>query len=294
MIKRWLVNFGLLLLIAGIVAFLYLRPQPESNEQAVHEITNLKLGDFSKVSVEFPAKAPVTFAKVDGYWHLTRPYKTRADQLSVQRILSIVAATSKEKFDTSNLEKFGLDQPKLKIRLDEEEFLFGTYNPVSGEQYVAYQDAVYLIPTTYSESAGVQVTELIDKSPLKPTEKIAGFDFSRLEQWEEIRLNVDLVEGRWKVSTEKAKPVQDEMNEWLDLTWIQSAAKSVEPYTPDRSAIYPSFQVKLEGGGKVHFDKIQESPELLLGRPDEGLIYHFAPDMGFAMLNPPVHIPKED
>lgn len=294
MIKRWLVNFGLLLLIAGIVAFLYLRPQPENNEQAVHEITNLKLGDFSKVSVEFPAKAPVTFEKIDGYWHLTRPYKTRADQLSVQRILSIVAATSKEKFETSNLEKFGLDQPKLKIRLDEEEFLFGTYNPVSGEQYVAYQDAVYLIPTTYSESAGVQVTELIDKSPLKPTEKIAGFDFSRLEQWEEIRLNVDLVEGRWKVSTEKAKPVQDEMNEWLDLTWIQSAAKSVEPYTPDRSATYPSFQVKLEGGGKVHFDKIQESPELLLGRPDEGLIYHFAPDMGFAMLNPPVHIPKED
>lgn len=294
MIKRWLVNFGLLLLIAGIVAFLYLRPQPENNEQAVHEITNLKLGDFSKVSVEFPAKAPVTFEKIDGYWHLTRPYKTRADQLSVQRILSIVAATSKEKFETSNLEKFGLDQPKLKIRLDEEEFLFGTYNPVSGEQYVAYQDAVYLIPTTYSESAGVQVTELIDKSPLKPTEKIAGFDFSRLEQWEEIRLNIDLVEGRWKVSTEKAKPVQDEMNEWLDLTWIQSAAKSVEPYTPDRSATYPSFQVKLEGGGKVHFDKIQESPELLLGRPDEGLIYHFAPDMGFAMLNPPVHIPKED
>lgn len=294
MIKRWLVNFGLLLLIAGIVAFLYLRPQPENNEQAVHEITNLKLGDFSKVSVEFPAKAPVTFEKIDGYWHLTRPYKIRADQLSVQRILSIVAATSKEKFETSNLEKFGLDQPKLKIRLDEEEFLFGTYNPVSGEQYVAYQDAVYLIPTTYSESAGVQVTELIDKSPLKPTEKIAGFDFSRLEQWEEIRLNIDLVEGRWKVSTEKAKPVQDEMNEWLDLTWIQSAAKSVEPYTPDRSATYPSFQVKLEGGGKVHFDKIQESPELLLGRPDEGLIYHFAPDMGFAMLNPPVHIPKED
>lgn len=294
MIKRWLVNLGLLLLIAGIVAFLYLRPQPENNEQAVHEISQLKLGDFSKVSVEFPAKAPVTFEKIEGYWHLTKPYKTRADQLSVQRILSIVAATSKEKFATDDLEKFGLDQPKLKIRLDEEEFLFGTYNPVSGEQYVAYKDAVYLVPTTYSESAGVQVTELIDKAPLKPTEKIAGFDFSRLEQWEEIRLNVDLVEGRWKVSTEKAKPVQDEMNEWLDLTWIQSGAKSVEPYTPDRSATYPSFQVKLEGGGKVHFDKIQESPELLLGRPDEGLIYHFAPDMGFAMLNPPVHIPKED
>ncbi|CAG0955690.1 hypothetical protein MTYP_00447 [Methylophilaceae bacterium] len=294
MIKRWLVNLGLLVLIGGIVAFLYWRPQPENDGPAVHEISALKLADFSRVSVEFPAKAPVVFEKIDGYWHIAQPYKTRADQMSVQRILSIVAATSQEKFPADDLARFGLDQPKLKVRLDDEEFLFGTYNPVSGEQYVTYKDAVYLVATTYSESAGVQVVEMIDKNPLKPTEKIAGFDFSRLEQWEDIRLNVDLVEGNWKASTDKAKPVQDEMNEWLEITWTQGAAKSVEPYTPDRNATYPSFEVKLQGGGKVHFDKLQESPELLLGRPDEGLIYHFAPDIGFAMLNPPLHIPKEE
>lgn len=294
MIKRWLVNLGLLLLIAGIVAFLYLRPQPEQDGPVAHEISDLKIGDFTRVSIEFPARAPVTFERVDGYWRLTQPYQTRADQMSVQRILSIVAASSTEKFSANDLEKFGLDQPKLKLRLDDKEFLFGTYNPVSGAQYVAYQDAVYLLDTIYSESAGTQVLEMMDKSPLKPTEKIAGFDFSRLEQWEDIRLNVDMVDGKWKASTEKARPVQDELNEWLELTWTKAAAKSVEPYTPDRTAAYPSFQVKLAGGGKVHFDKLQEAPELLLGRPDEGLIYHFAPDIGFAMLNPPLHIPKED
>lgn len=294
MIKRWLVNLGLLLLIAGIVTFLYLRPQPEQDGPAAHEISNLKLGDFSKVSIEFPAKAPVAFEKIDGYWHITQPYKARADQMSVQRILSIVAASSTEKFNTDDLAKFGLDQPKLKLKLDEKEFLFGTYNPVSGEQYLAFQGAVYLVDTIYSESAGTQVVEMIDKSPLKPTEKIAGFDFSRLEQWEEIRLNVDLADGKWKASAANAKPVQDEMNEWLEVTWKVSPAKSVEPYKPDRNATYPSFEIKLEGGGKVHFDKLQESPELLLARPDEGLIYHFAPDLGFAMLNPPLHIPKEE
>lgn len=293
MIKRWLVNLGLLLLIAAIVAFIYLRPQPGQEGAAVHEISDLRLADFSRLSVEFPAKAPVTFEKIEGYWHLTQPYKTRADQTSVQRILSIVAATSTEKFSTADLAKFGLDQPKLRLKLDDKEFIFGTYNPVSGEQYVAYGDNVYLISTIYAESAGTQVVEMIDKSPLKPTEKIAGFDFSRLEQWEDIRLNVDLLGGNWKVSAENARPVQDEMNEWLEITWKQSPAKSVEPYKPDHNATYPSFQVKLQGGGKVHFDKLQEAPELLLGRPDEGLIYHFAPDIGFAMLNPPVHIPQE-
>lgn len=294
MIKRWLINLGLLLLIAAIVTFLYLRPQPEVEGPRQQEISSLKLADISSVQIEFPARAPVSFEKIDGYWHLTQPYQTRADQPTVQRIMSIVAAASTEKFPADNLEKFGLDQPKLKLKLDEHEFLFGTYNPVSSEQYVAHQGAVYLLAPIYSETAATQVVEMIDKKPLKPTEKIAGFDFSHLEQWEDTRLNVDLVDGKWKVSAENAKPEQDEMNEWLDLTWLQSSARLVEPYKPDYKTTYPSFEVKLEGGGKVHFDKMQEAPELMLGRPDEGLIYRYPNDIGFAMLNPPVHIPKEE
>jgi hypothetical protein len=289
---RWLVNLVLLLLVAGIVSFLYLRPAPENKPQKSYELSTLKLSDFSKLSVEFPAKAPVVFKKIDGYWHIAQPYKARANQMSIQRILSIVAATTTEKFPATDLVRFGLDHPVLKVKMDNEEFLFGTFNPVSGEQYVAYKDAVYLLSTTYSEAASIQVVELIDKNPLKPTEKIAGFDFGRLEQWEDIRLNVDLVDGKWKVSAANAKPNQNDMNEWLDNTWTHATATSVEPYSPDRKTTYPSFEVKLQGGSKVHFDKIQESPELLLGRPDEGMIYHFPQDIGFTMLNPPVNLPK--
>jgi hypothetical protein len=289
---RWLVNLVLLLLVAGIVSFLYLRPAPENKAQKSYELSTLKLSDFSKLSVEFPAKAPVVFEKIDGYWHIAQPYKARADQRSIQRILSIVAATTTEKFPATDLVRFGLDHPVLKLKMNNEEFLFGTLNPVSGEQYVAYKDSVYLLATTYSEAASIQVVELIDKNPLKPTEKIAGFDFSRLEQWEDIRLNVDLVDGKWKVSAANAKPHQNDMNEWLDTTWVHASATSVEPYMPDRKTTYPSFEVKLQDGSKVHFDKIQESPELLLGRPDEGMTYHFPQDIGFTMLNPPVNLPK--
>lgn len=289
---RWLVNLVLLLLVAGIVSFLYLRPAPENKAQKSYELSTLKLSDFSKLSVEFPAKAPVVFEKVDGYWRIAQPYKARADQMSIQRILSIVAATTTEKFPATDLVRFGLDHPVLKLKMNNEEFLFGTNNPVSGEQYVAYKDSVYLLSTTYSEAASIQVVELIDKNPLKPTEKIAGFDFGRLEQWEDIRLNVDLVDGKWKASAANAKPHQNDMNEWLDTTWIHASATSVEPYTPDRKTTYPSFEVKLQDGSKVHFDKIQESPEMLLGRPDEGMTYHFPQDIGFTMLNPPVNLPK--
>jgi len=293
--KRWLLNLVMLLVVAGLVAFLYLRPQQGDKSQDTFEISNYKMAEFNAISIEFPTKASVAFEKINGYWHLTAPYKARADQASVQRILGIIAARTESKIKSQDLDKYGLNNPLIKLKLfrnktDIETFLFGTYNPVTDEQYVLHDDVIYLLPNTYSEVASTQVIEMVDKAPLKPTEKVAGFDFSRLEQWEESRLNLDLVDGQWKVSIAKAKPQQNELNEWLDFFWLQAQAKSVELYTPDRKTTYPSFEIKMRDGSKVHFDKIQESPELILARPDEGLTYHFPPDAGFTMLNPPINV----
>lgn len=293
--KRWLLNLILLLVVAGLVAFLYLRPKPGTESETTYEISNYKMAEFNAISVEFPTKAPVAFEKVGGFWQLTSPYKARADQASVQRILSIIAAKTESKINSNDLDKYGLQNPAIKLKLfrnpdDVEVFLFGTYNPVTEEQYVMHKGVIYLLPNSYSEAAATQVIEMVDKAPLKPTEKVAGFDFSRLEQWEESRLQLDLVDGQWKVSIPKAKPQQNELNEWLDFSWLQTQAKSVDLYTPDRKTTYPSFEVKMQDGSKVHFDKIQESPELILARPDEGLMYHFPPDAGFTMLNPPINV----
>ncbi|MEY3411088.1 MAG: hypothetical protein RL593_664 [Pseudomonadota bacterium] len=290
--SRWLVNLFLLVLVVGIASVLYLRPKEAVIVAKDFEVSTLKLGAIKNISIEFPAKASVAFEKIDGYWYIQKPLKTRADQMVVQKVLSIIAAKSTQRFSADDLSRFGLDQPKLKLKLDSEEFLFGTFNPVTAEQYVAYNHFVYLLPVSYSEYAETQISEFIDKSPFKPKEKIAGFNFSNLEQWESSRLNVDLVDGQWKVSLEKAKPNQKEMAEWFDAYWRFMSVQRVEPYTPDRKATFPSFEVKLVDGSKVHFDKLQESPELLLGRPDEGMMYHVPADIGFALLNPPINLGK--
>ena len=291
---RWLVNILLLLVVLGVGAFIKFRPQQETIKATSYEVSSLKLNAFEHIDVEFPAKAPVAFEKVDGYWYIVKPYKARADQMLVMRILSLVAAKSLQKFPATDLTQFGLDQPKLKLKFDDAEFVFGTFNPVTSEQYVAFSNQVYLLPVSYAESAQSPLEEYLDKTPFKPTEqkKIVGFDFSRLEQWEEARLNVDLKDGKWTASPAKAKPTQNDMNEWFDSFWRNISVQRVEPYTPDRKMTYPSFEVRLSDGRKVHFDKIQESPELLLGRPDEGMIYHVPPDIGFTLLNPPINLGK--
>jgi hypothetical protein len=291
--NRWILNLVMLALVAGLVAFLYLRPQTNNDASVQFEVTTLKLADFNAIKVEFPTQAPTTFEKVGGFWRMMAPYKARADQISVQRILSIIAAKTKDKFSAADKEKFGLNNPQLRLKLSgltgTEEFIFGT---VTDEQYVAYKDSVYLLSGSYAEAAMTQAIEMVDKSPLAQpeAEQIAGFDYAHLEQWEDIALQVDITDGNWKTNAPKAKITQNELNEWLDFSWKQAQAKQVELYTPDRKITYPSFNIKLKDGTKVHFDKIQESPDLLLARPDEGLLYHFANDVGFTMLNPPLNI----
>ena len=294
--KRWLVNLLMLLLVVGIATFLHFKPQHKAVSNMV-EISTLKMGGFDAVKAEFPTKAPTVFEKQNGYWVMRKPYAARADQLSVQRILSIIAATTATKLPLQDAAKYGLDQPSLKLTLSGSQgthvFSFGTFNPVTEEQYVAYQDHVFLLSGQYGEAAATQAIEMVDKVPLASTERkqLAGFDLAHLEQWEEIALKVQLgTDGKWAANDPKAKPTQNEMNEWMDFSWVQAQAKSVEFYTPDRKQTYPSFEVLLRDGKKVHFDKMQESPEYLLARPDEGIIYHFANDAGFTMVNPPVNI----
>jgi hypothetical protein len=289
--SRWLTNLVMLILVAGIGIFLFLRPAPIEQVRKTHEISTLKAGSFKRISVEFPSKSPLIFEKTNSYWRIVQPYQARADQMLVQRLLSVIAATSVEKFPTTDLARFGLEHPRLKLKLDNEEFFFGNFNPVTSEQYMSYKNSVYLVPYTYAELASVQAVEFIDKNPLSQTEKIAGFDFSRLEQWENIRLQVDLLNGRWTSST-NSKLSQNEMNEWFDANWKNSSVTSVEPYMPNHQSSPPSFEVKLGNGKKVHFERLQESPELILGRPDEGMSYHLPADAGFALLNPPVSATK--
>ncbi|MGJ8620321.1 MAG: DUF4340 domain-containing protein [Methylophilaceae bacterium] len=294
--KRWILNLIMLALVAGLVSFLYLKPKSEVEEKVEYEVSQLKLAGISAVKIDFPAKAPVIFEKNDGYWFMNKPYKQRADQRSVQRILSVIAAKSEYKLPATDLGKFGLKNPLVRVSMvtpnGEELFSFGTYNTVTDEQYIAYKDSVYLLSAVYSESASTQPIEMVDKNSLAPSEskQIAGFDFSHLEQWEAAALKVKLNKGQWEASIAAAKPVQNDLNEWLEFSWKQNPAKSVELYTPDRTQTYPSFKVMLEDGSSIRFDKLMESPELVLARPDEGLIYRYPNDVGFTMLNPPLNI----
>jgi len=294
--SRWLTNIGLLVIVLITSLYSWTIFQKEPVESAKFELTKFKLSDFDELKIDFPSKISTHFKIIDNHWRMLSPHKARADQLYVYRILSILATSSLEKLSADDLSKYGLDQPNLKITFLgndlKEVILFGTYNPINEDQYVLYKDNVFLISGGFSETASFMPVELIEKNPIAKSEIIKSFDFSRLEQWQDSRLKLNYSNNKWSVEGKDVSIVQFDVNEWYEMTWKNIPAKSVEPYKIDQRMGYKSFDILLNNK-KLTFYRIQESPELLLFREDEGLLYHFPSDLGFTMLNPHVQQKEE-
>jgi hypothetical protein len=293
--NRWLINIILLVMVLSISLFLFLKPT-KIKQTKQFSISTFNLSDFDSIKVDFPSKASVILKKSSESWDMIEPVKARADQFSVQKIISIVATSSSEKLPSNDLAKYGLDKPMMKLKLihkgQEEEFIFGTYNSVTEDQYLLYKENVYLISGSYSEAAATQPIELIDKLPLSKSEEIKYFDFSRLEQWQSKRLKVTRNNNEWSAN-EGSQFKQNEMAEWFDMTWVKNPAKSVEKSFIDLRVPYKSFDIHTIDGKKITFLRVQESPETKLYRVDEGLLYHFGSDIGFTMMNPPIEHSKK-
>ena len=92
--SRWLVNLGLLVLIAGLGLFLYFNPKKEEPSFNEVRVSDISPADIGKLEIEFPAKNPVVLEKRDGHWKLVQPYAARAGDAAVSKILAVLNADS--------------------------------------------------------------------------------------------------------------------------------------------------------------------------------------------------------
>ena len=300
MTNKWVTNLILLiaLVAASLVAFKSLKEEPKIIKGI--EVSTSKLSDFDEIELNFPSKAKVHFKIIENHWKILSPVKGRANERYIYQILSILASRSPEKLKSDNLKKYGLDQPQLKLvflnneKMLKEEFIFGTYNPISENQYIKYKEDVFIVNGLFSETASYVPIEFIDKRPIAPYEMIQGFNFSRLEQWQKNQLKLVKKNGKWITKGIDVKTTQEDILEWLSVSWDGLQALSLESFKMDSRLGYKSFDVIVDDNKKVTFYKIQESPQLHLYRKDEGLLYRFPGDLGFTMLNPHVEVVEKE
>jgi hypothetical protein len=274
--SRLLHNLILALVVAGVALFLIFKPEKAGPQK--YRLSKLQASTVTRLSLAPTNREPIVLEKSGDTWRMTSPFAARADDQRVAATLDLLQAQSESRLPANDLAKFELDKPFVRLRANDQEFVFGGRQPVTNELYVATGGYVYLVPATFLIDLGRGADEFASKSLLGADETIAGFVLPGL--------TLSLKDGKWQRTPDTGALSADDINRFAD-EWRLAIATSVNKASATKPA--EGLQLILASGKTLDLAIIAREPELVLRREDEGLEYHFPRDVGERLLKPAAH-----
>lgn len=278
--RSWLLNAALLLAVVALGSFVYLKPP--SDAPARYPLSRLQADQVKQIRVERKGDPPVVIERKGDSWLITAPLSAQADPFQVQRLLAILDASSAHRLAATDLARFDLDQPRMRLKVDGEDFAFGTVNAVTREQYVLAGGAVYTVEPRYGAMVPASVARMIKKQLFAANEAPVRFELGDF--------TVALRDDKWHVSPSTGELSQDDINRWVDA-WRHAAALRAEPYAGGKPA--DAIKMEFRDGKTLLLEILQREPEIVIARPDEKLRYHFAGETARRLLAPPGTVPPK-
>lgn len=280
MTSRSLLNLVLLAAVVSLALWVYFKPKPQGDTQE-YRVSSLTAENAQSIRVEWQG-LNIVLQKAGERWHLTQPLQGRADEVKVGRILEILAATSPRRFPATELERFDLAQPAVRLRIDHESFGFGGLAPITNEQYVASGESVYLLAPRYAAALPRQPADLLSPKLLAENEIPVAFELENIKAIQQ--------DGNWRITPEKpgVALTQNEFNHWVQ-SWQQAYATGItlSANEQDQTAVgKQAIKISLRDGNVVQLLILQQQPELILLRVDAAIRYRFPAESGRRLLDP--------
>lgn len=279
----WIKNLLLVALVTALALYAIYKPNPQ-DEIKRFEISTLGKAAVTRIVIE-PKGAPrIELHKQDEDWMLIQPFTARADRTQIDRMLDVLAARSNEKLAASDLQRFDLDAPAMRVTFNDTAIAFGTSNPVGGDQYVHAGDGVYLLAPYFRSLVPDDAQRLLTHALLRPSEKPVAFvlpGFSVVQQ-----------DGKWAMtpaaSSEKERLSQDDLNRWVD-DWKLASSLLTQPSGDKTPGEW--IELRLADGKTLRLGILQREPELVLARSDEKLSFYYSAETAKRLLSAPAAAP---
>jgi hypothetical protein len=272
--KGWLLHAALFIAVAALGAIVYLKPRSDAPES--YPLSVLRAPGVTHVRIERNGEPAIAIERTGERWSITAPLSAPADPVQMQRLLAILEATPAHRLSATDLARFDLDPPRVRLTIDGERFGFGAVNAITREQYVLAGGAVYAVAPRYGAMVPANLAQLLGKQLLGSNDFPVRLEFRDF--------TVAMSAGKWQVSPASAELSQDDINRWIDA-WRHATALRVEPY--DGSEPLDTIKMELKDGRTLALDILEKDAEFVLGRPDQKLRYHFAGEPARRLLAPP-------
>lgn len=276
--NRWLLNLALVLLVVVMLAVVVYRPGTPPAPPAP-ALTSLSTDAITHLRVLRPNQPEIVLEKSQGAWFMVAPHKARANLFRVNNLLALATAKSASHFDapTTDLVKYGLDQPETRVWLNDQEIRFGSMHPINPQYYVLVNGQVHLIASRYYSGAALAPADFFSHQLLDDGLKPAAFSLPGL------KLILD-THGAWQATPANKELSSDRINTLVD-EWRHAQALSVNEYSGKPAHEHAIIRFSADSPLKeLDIGILAHKPELILYRPDEGLEYHFPEDVGTRLL----------
>ena len=275
--RRWLINAGLLGLIAAL-AWIVAQRMGQEKDIPGPPLTSLSAMSVSHVHIERPEQPAIAIEKTGNEWKLTTPLPARANRLNVENLLHVLSAPAETRFPavTAELPQYGLEKPSARVRLENEEIAFGTLHPLKNQIYVLHNNEVALIPSYHLSAATYPYTNFIDNRLFEADRKLTSL---RLPGF-----MLSLKDGVWRRQPADKKLTSDRINDFAS-EWQNASALGVDKFSGKESVDHIEIAGARDGKiEKIRLGILAYKPDFVLYRPDENLEYHFTEETGKRLL----------
>ena len=277
MYKRVWIN--ILLFIVIIILLIIILSEKNKIGEKASSLSIIDPNSISTIQIQRKNLSSILFNKIDDKWKINSPVQIQANPIRIKSILNILTAESHKKLNLNEIDitQFDLRSPKVILKLDQNNFHFGTTNPIDQRRYVLFDETIHLIDDYLFSQLMVNVYFFADNKLLADNEDIKSIDFPDYKIYKN--------NGQW-VSTKK--DYDEEKIKNIVMTWENLIAAKVEEYQLNdgsykkdcayRKSCNPAISIETSSGEKISFSIEKEKPNLILGREPIYVQYIIMPD----------------
>nr|NIO42445.1 DUF4340 domain-containing protein [Burkholderiales bacterium] len=175
--SRWFLNVCLLVLVA-LLSVIVIHKRGADKTEPPTLLTALNADHINTIRIEGPETEPTVLTKSQDIWSMVAPLHARTNSFNVRNILRLAIAPSEMRWSATadDLSKYGLDNPKMRVWLDNAEIQLGARHPFKNAQYVLYNDAVHLVAMPEFNASSYSYTKFISPRLLEEGRKPVAFE----------------------------------------------------------------------------------------------------------------------
>tara|TARA_B100000029_G_scaffold237403_1_gene234477 strand:- start:1627 stop:2442 length:816 start_codon:yes stop_codon:yes gene_type:complete len=228
---------------------------------------------ISKIEIERKNLESLSFSKKNGEWEINSPLKIQANSKRIKSILNLLTTKSYKKLNLNEVDiaQFNLRSPEVILKLDQNNFLFGTTHPIDQKRYVLFNEIIHLIDDYLFHQLMVNVYFFADVKLLPKNLDI----ISIVSQKNKLQKN----NNKW---TSSVKKYNEEKIISIVSKWENAIALSVGEYKENENL--ETISIHALSGEKIDFTIMENESYLILGRKDIGIQYTLSRDDAMEMF----------